>query len=102
MLYRFGDGYTVIVRVSGQDPDLHPLMTYIEDTFGGAQLKEKHHNMLQYQLGSSDVCLARAFGQLESVRDEYSIEDYSISQTTLDQVSWLRRVWNFIRAALRS
>ena len=83
---RFGDGYTVIIRVSGQEPDLQPLMSFIETTFPSAELKEKHHSMLQYQLGSSNLCLAWAFGQLEAIRDEYNIEDYSISQTTLDQV----------------
>ena len=83
---RFGDGYTVIIRVSGQDPDLRPLMAFIESTFPSAELKEKHHSMLQYQLGSSNLCLAWAFGQLEAIREEYNIEDYSISQTTLDQV----------------
>jgi len=48
-------------------------------------LKEKHHNMVQYQLGS-DVRLSEVFGQIEAVRDQFLIEDYSVSQTTLDQV----------------
>lgn len=42
--------------------------------------------MLQYQLGPT-IKLSYIFGQIESVRHEFSIEDYSVSQTTLDQVS---------------
>ncbi len=78
----------MILRVSGQNPDLQPLMSFMESTFPSAQLREKHHSMLQYQLRSAQLSLAWAFGQLEAVRDEYNIEDYSISQTTLDQVTF--------------
>ena len=85
--FRFGDGYTVIIRVSGEFPDMDPVMQYIESHFPGAILKERHHNMLQYQLGS-DIKLSALFGQIEAVRDRLSIEDYSVSQTTLDQVKF--------------
>ena len=45
--------------------------------------------MLQYQLGS-DIKLSSLFGQIEAVRDKCKIEDYSVSQTTLDQVSHIK------------
>ena len=83
--FRFGDGYTVIVRISGEFPDMEPVIQYFNTSFPNSILKEKHHNMLQYQLGS-DVKLSAVFGQIEAVRDELNIEDYSVSQTTLDQV----------------
>lgn len=83
--FRFGDGYTVIIRVSGEHPDLDPVMDFFNSEFPKSVLKEKHHNMLQYQLGS-DILLSELFGQIEAVRDKLLIEDYSVSQTTLDQV----------------
>ncbi|XP_013414368.2 LOW QUALITY PROTEIN: ATP-binding cassette sub-family A member 1-like [Lingula anatina] len=83
---RFGDGYTVILRVKGHSPDLQPVMNYIQHTFPNVMLKEKHHNMLQYQLPSQGLLLSYLFGKLESVRQELDIEDYSVNQTTLDQV----------------
>jgi hypothetical protein len=86
--YRFGDGYTILIRVSGATPNLEPVERYINTMFPGSTLKEKHHNMLQYQLGPT-IKLSYIFGQIESVRHEFSIEDYSVSQTTLDQVSVL-------------
>ncbi|XP_060560202.1 phospholipid-transporting ATPase ABCA1-like [Ruditapes philippinarum] len=82
---RFGDGYTVIIRVSGDVPDMDPVMDFFSSEFPKSLLKEKHHNMLQYQLGS-DIHLSELFGQIEAVRDRLNIEDYSVSQTTLDQV----------------
>lgn len=84
--YRFGDGYTVIIRVSGEVPHMDPVMDFFNAEFPKSVLKEKHHNMLQYQLGS-DIQLSELFGQIEAVRGRLNIEDYSVSQTTLDQVS---------------
>uniref|UniRef100_A0A8C5H8L1 P-type phospholipid transporter n=1 Tax=Gouania willdenowi TaxID=441366 RepID=A0A8C5H8L1_GOUWI len=83
---RFGDGYTIILRVAGPDPDLRPVMEFIERELPGSTLKEKHRNMLQYQLPSSLTSLARIFSLLSTNKDALSIEDYSVSQTTLDQV----------------
>uniref|UniRef100_A0A7N8YKG0 P-type phospholipid transporter n=1 Tax=Mastacembelus armatus TaxID=205130 RepID=A0A7N8YKG0_9TELE len=83
---RFGDGYTIILRVAGPDPDLRPVMEFIERELPGSTLKEKHRNMLQYQLPTSLTSLARIFSLLSKNKEALSIEDYSVSQTTLDQV----------------
>ncbi|MED6292639.1 ATP-binding cassette sub- A member 1 [Characodon lateralis] len=83
---RFGDGYTIILRVAGPDPNLRSVMEFIEQELPGSTLKEKHRNMLQYQLSSSLTSLARIFSLLSKNKEALSIEDYSVSQTTLDQV----------------
>ncbi|XP_076023384.1 phospholipid-transporting ATPase ABCA1-like isoform X2 [Genypterus blacodes] len=83
---RFGDGYTIILRVAGPDPDLQPVTEFIERELPGSTLKEKHRNMLQYQLPSSLTSLARIFSMLSKNKEALRIEDYSVSQTTLDQV----------------
>ena len=43
--------------------------------------------MLEYQLSSSLSQLPSIFSQLESNKEDLQIEDYSVSQTTLDRVS---------------
>uniref|UniRef100_A0A8C0GI20 ABC transporter domain-containing protein n=1 Tax=Chelonoidis abingdonii TaxID=106734 RepID=A0A8C0GI20_CHEAB len=83
---RFGDGYTITLRVSGPSPDLRSVETFIQDSFPGIVLKERHHCMLQYQLPSRSCSLAKIFSILSAHRGTYRIEDYSVSQTTLDQV----------------
>ncbi|XP_033737988.1 phospholipid-transporting ATPase ABCA1-like [Pecten maximus] len=82
---RFGDGYIVVVRIAGDQPDLDVVDVFIQETFPSANLRERHHNMLQYQLGS-DVPLSHIFSEIEAVKEGFNIEDYSVSQTTLDQV----------------
>ncbi|XP_066471023.1 phospholipid-transporting ATPase ABCA1 [Tiliqua scincoides] len=83
---RFGDGYTIIVRIAGVNPDLKPVQDFFALAFPGSVLKEKHRNMLQYQLPSSPSSLARIFSVLSQNKKRLHIEDYSVSQTTLDQV----------------
>uniref|UniRef100_A0A3Q2Q6M2 ATP-binding cassette sub-family A member 1-like n=1 Tax=Fundulus heteroclitus TaxID=8078 RepID=A0A3Q2Q6M2_FUNHE len=83
---RFGDGYTVIVRVGGSPPALKPVEDFVLETFPDSILKEKHHNTLQYQFPYTQGALANIFGQFTSHQHRLGVEDYSVSQTTLDQV----------------
>jgi hypothetical protein len=49
-------------------------------------LQEKHHNVLQYHLQSGAIKLSKVFELIENHLDDLQIEDYSVSQTTLDNV----------------
>lgn len=42
---------------------------------------------MQYQLKSERISLAQVFSKMEQVVGVLGIEDYSVSQTTLDNVS---------------
>jgi ATP-binding cassette subfamily A (ABC1) protein 3 len=93
---KFGDGYTVIAKVSDQQSsDLPPqLGRFIESTFPGSVLKDVHDGLVHYHVPkSASVGLATLFAAIEDVRERFSIEDYSVSQTTLEQV-----FLNFARA----
>lgn len=68
----------------GMAPDPGPTEKFIEANFPGSLQREKHYNMLQYQICSSS--LARIFQLLICNKDILNIEEYSVSQTTLDQV----------------
>lgn len=66
-------------------PDLNPAEAFMESTFPGCIQREKHYNTLQYKISSSS--LARIFQMVLANKEKLNIEDYSVSQTTLDQVS---------------
>jgi ATP-binding cassette subfamily A (ABC1) protein 1 len=83
---RFGNGYTIILRVSNESLNVQPVMEFISSSFPSAKLRERHHNMLQYQLGNDSMSLSRIFQAMEEAKRVYNVEDYSVSQTTLDQV----------------
>uniref|UniRef100_A0A672JUL4 P-type phospholipid transporter n=1 Tax=Salarias fasciatus TaxID=181472 RepID=A0A672JUL4_SALFA len=85
---RFGDGYTIILRLADTkiDPESCPVSLYMKTSFPSIDLKEQHQNVLQYQLPSHACCLARIFDLLANNYEELGIVDFSVSQTTLDQV----------------
>jgi len=83
---KFGEGYTLIARVGGSDPDTSSLKSYIKDTFPGSILKDEHLGYMHYQLKAESKTWANLFGVMERAKVKYNIEDYSISQTTLEQV----------------
>jgi len=99
---KFGQGYTLIAKVcrsplqhpssgpssrGGHVPDLTPLMTFIRCSFPGAVLKDCHQGLVHYHLPeSNDLTWAKLFGIMEKAKQQFSIEDYSVGQTTLEQV----------------
>ncbi|CAL1580468.1 unnamed protein product [Knipowitschia caucasica] len=86
--YKFGEGYVVTMKIkaakAGQSPELGPVESFMDSSFPGCVQREKHYNTLQYEISSSS--LARIFQLVVSNKERLSIEDYSVSQTTLDQV----------------
>ncbi|XP_071498338.1 ATP-binding cassette sub-family A member 2-like [Diadema antillarum] len=82
----YGDGYTITLRVEGSHPNLKPLTGWFQHTFPHSSLMEEHFNMVQYSIKFDHVDLAAIFSQLEDVRSMLHIKDYSVSQTTLDDV----------------
>uniref|UniRef100_A0A8C1UHB0 P-type phospholipid transporter n=1 Tax=Cyprinus carpio TaxID=7962 RepID=A0A8C1UHB0_CYPCA len=86
--YKFGDGYVVTMKIraakEGTVPDLNPAEAFMESTFPGCIQREKHYNTLQYEIASSS--LAQIFQLVLANKEMLNIEDYSVSQTTLDQV----------------
>ncbi|XP_010192720.1 PREDICTED: retinal-specific ATP-binding cassette transporter-like, partial [Mesitornis unicolor] len=86
--YKFGDGYIVTLKIKapkpGLPPDPTPAEQFIRMNFPGSLQREKHYNMLQYQICSSS--LAKIFRLILSNKENLHIEEYSVSQTTLDQV----------------
>uniref|UniRef100_A0A8C9XBN0 P-type phospholipid transporter n=1 Tax=Sander lucioperca TaxID=283035 RepID=A0A8C9XBN0_SANLU len=85
---RFGNGYTIILRLvdAKSNPDSCPISTYMKSSFPSIELKERHQSVLQYQLPSHACCLARVFEVLANNYEEMGVIDFSVSQTTLDQV----------------
>jgi len=86
---KFGEGFTLIAQVgppsTGGTPDLQPLMNFIESRFPCSILKDIHQGMLHYHI-VDQVSWAKLFGTMERAKEQFNIEDYSVSQTTLEQV----------------
>ncbi|XP_075998973.1 phospholipid-transporting ATPase ABCA3 [Genypterus blacodes] len=87
---KFGSGYTLLAKVhietEVEDSDLQLFKDFIESTFPGSQLKDEHQGMVHYHLTDKSLTWAQVFGTLEAAKEKYCIEDYCVSQISLEQV----------------
>jgi len=82
---KFGKGYSLDIRCDiDKNPGIHEWIT---DTFPEKILD--HENLgtqLKYEISTEDLSLSEAWEILETGKDEHSVNEYAISQTTLEQV----------------
>lgn len=83
--HRFGGGYTLQIKVS-KDTAMNTVCEFVESQFINAIVKDKHGNKIEYIIPHRGNSLGRIFGVMEQNKLNYFIADYSVSQTTLDQV----------------
>jgi len=112
---KFSNGYTVHIRVSsssGEDTissqssqtsaieendnnenklneNIAAVQKFISETFPTSSLKAVHNNMLHYSIETSSfakVKCSQIFGAIEKEKLRLMIEDYSVSQTSLEQI----------------
>ncbi len=93
---KFGEGFTLIVKVApGQHGNLNAVRADLEGLFPAAVLKDLHQGMLHYHIPDPSLKWADLFQTLEDCKERLNLDDYLLSQTTLDQV-----FINFARAQI--
>jgi ATP-binding cassette subfamily A (ABC1) protein 3 len=73
-------------RAWDQAVDTTAFKYFVQQSFPGAVLMEEHQGSVTYQLPSGGLSWSAVFRQLEANKERLGIIDYSVSQTTLDQV----------------
>ncbi|XP_053393737.1 ATP-binding cassette sub-family A member 2-like isoform X2 [Mercenaria mercenaria] len=85
---KYGDGYTLSLRLKGPDFERsqRQAQRFVKHNFPEAVIKECHYNLLQFEMKCQDLSLSYVFSKLEEAQKDLNIEDYSVSQNTLDNV----------------
>lgn len=85
---KFGSGYSLRakIRSDGQQEALEEFKAFVGLTFPGSVLEDEHQGMVHYHLPGDDLSWAKVFGVLEKAKEKYGVDDYSVSQTSLEQV----------------
>ncbi|GAB6026560.1 ATP-binding cassette sub- A member 1 [Chamberlinius hualienensis] len=83
---KYGNGYSLTVKVSRDCVNLEAVKSFMNEKFPLSSVIEEHHNQLVFQLPSQSFVLSNLFNILESTKTTLKIEDYSVCQTSLDQV----------------
>ncbi|KAM8773979.1 ABC-type organic anion transporter ABCA8-like [Rhynchonycteris naso] len=83
---KFGKDYLLEMKVK-TPRQVEPLHTEILRLFPQAARQERYSYLMVYKLPVEDVRpLAQAFFKLERVKQSFDLEEYSLSQSTLEQV----------------
>ncbi|XP_037302966.1 LOW QUALITY PROTEIN: phospholipid-transporting ATPase ABCA1 [Manduca sexta] len=86
---KFSQGYTLIVKCSSgpqKGENVINIDKYITENFTGARLIESYLGVSTYYLKSTELPWWQVFYVMEKARKLHPIGDYSVSETTLEQV----------------
>lgn len=88
---KFGRGYLLTVRVGRADcaDAVAAIERYMSHALPLCRLRQVQNHTLDYSIEADDSELADLFGALESAREQLGsdvLDEYSITQTSLDQV----------------
>ena len=61
-------------------------------------VQEQHHNMVQYELAIENLSLSFLFGKMEEAQRDMQVEDYSVCQNNLDNVSTIMRDYHLLHS----
>jgi len=86
---KYGYGYTITLRLNENMVNYEKAIDFIKSHFPTILLRAHHHNMLEFSLPTTnynDILLSKIFSYLDNAKTILNLQDYTISQTTLDQV----------------
>uniref|UniRef100_A0A8C0H865 ATP binding cassette subfamily A member 3 n=1 Tax=Chelonoidis abingdonii TaxID=106734 RepID=A0A8C0H865_CHEAB len=84
---KFGSGYTLLAKTRAEEEgDMQVFKAFVEKMFPGRVLKHEHQGMVHYHLTNKNLSWAQVFGELERAKEKFHVEDYSVSQISLEQV----------------
>jgi ATP-binding cassette subfamily A (ABC1) protein 1 len=82
---KFGSGFKLVFRLNDES-DKNKLFDFMNEKFPTALIQESHKNLFEYILPFKTNKLSDIFGKIEKNRTNLNLKDYSVSQTTLDQI----------------
>ncbi|CAM6122589.1 unnamed protein product [Calypogeia fissa] len=82
---RFGNGYNVELQCKRPE-NLQQIHGMITEFFPGATLDEQHSLRVKYSIPLEGLSLSKVFRTIESEKERIGLEDYSVSQSSLEQI----------------
>jgi hypothetical protein len=55
-------------------------------TFGWLELLEMYGNYMRVRVSKQDKTIGQMFGLIDDLKKDFQIDNYSVSQTTLEQI----------------
>ena len=66
--------------------NLYAAVHELSSVFGTVELLEKYGNYMRVRVARQSKSIGFTFGSVEGMRDKFDVSEYSVSQTTLEQI----------------
>ncbi|BFZ14909.1 hypothetical protein BsWGS_17948 [Bradybaena similaris] len=87
---KYGQGYTLIIKmdthINGDLMSTEHVVEYIQSVIPKTLVVDDHQGYCHLHITDSTVEVADVFSLLESCKNSFNIEDYSVQETTLEQI----------------
>ncbi|XP_052780875.1 phospholipid-transporting ATPase ABCA3-like isoform X2 [Mya arenaria] len=86
---KFGHGYTLFCRMKLQDGTVvssEPLVEHLKGIFMDLEVFDTNQGYVHFRIPDDNAKLAQIFGLMEQAKEKYNVDDYSVHQTTLEQI----------------
>uniref|UniRef100_A0A646QF11 ATP-binding cassette sub-family A member 3 n=1 Tax=Hemiscolopendra marginata TaxID=943146 RepID=A0A646QF11_9MYRI len=89
---KFSQGFTIMAKLKSSGDQVQEaanqqgLQNYILQKFPNCSLKDVHQGIVHYQVVDPSVSWKYLFQTMEEAKEQFNLEDYSVSQATLEQI----------------
>lgn len=85
---KFGSGYELVikVRITNLASQTEEIARFVTGLFPEATIISENGGLFTYRIPKEQAKMGVAFSQLESNKEKFAVEDYSLAQPTLEQV----------------
>lgn len=85
---KFGNGYEVTIKLKTHNwlTSKGALSAFLLNIFPSTEIVAENGGLMTYRISKSEMSIGVIFKELEANKVQLSIEDYSVSQPTLEQV----------------
>lgn len=77
---------TIKLKSDSKEGDYSNLDNFLLKTFSKCTLKERYQQLSTYQIQKKALAWSKIFGIMENAKKKLNIEDYSLNQSSLEQV----------------
>ena len=87
---RYGQGFTISMKLkrnNQQDPEYEKRIAHaISSLFPSAVVTDRHETLLTYRVPDPRLLWSKLFEGMEQLARQFNLEDYTVSDTTLEQI----------------
>lgn len=84
---KYSNGFVLTIKIGKDDADLViEIQNRVLQAFPSAELKEKYLDILTFHITNMNLKWSQVFGICAQMKEDLNINDYSLSQMSLEQV----------------